>query len=259
MGKHTKRAPEIIDWNEMKYTELNLTLSRRGLADMPEALAVQRVLTALHEAAHFVVAVKFGLTTYKVAIRGTRGQRPFWGVNGCVEFFPSDNPLFEARFYLAGAAHNQLMAREVFSFAEVGDTFDALPPLAKHCADENYPPEHFRKLRSDEHHLVLMFLRDRWSTIRTLACAFLTYSAPGGEIDVGKTYALYKIIQAELDVTDSPNAYGNVLDRKTTLRLLAAPAEKLEAYMLKKSERIRNMLREYRVCDYFDRAIQACQ
>ena len=259
MGKHTKRAPEIIDWTEMKYTELDLTLSRRGLADMPEALAAQRILIALHEAAHFIVAVQFGLSTYKVAIRGTHGQRPFSGVNGCVEFFPSDNPLFEARFHIAGAAHDQLMAREVFSFSEVGDTFDALPPLARYCADENHPPEHFRKLRSDEHHFVLMFLRDRWSTIRTLACAFLAYSAPDGKIDVSKTHALYKIIQVELDVMDSPNAYGKVLDRKTTSQLLAAPAEKLEAYMLKKSARISNMLREYRVCDYFEKAMQACQ
>ena len=256
MQKQTTRAPKVIDWALMKKTELTLELSRRGMVDMHEDLAASRVLVALHEAAHFITAVEFGLPFYKVAIRGTRGQRPAPGVSGCVFFCLSDKPLSEARFFLAGAAHDHLMLNTA-TFAVIGDSVDAYPALAKHCLEQNIPPEQLSAVQSDEYVLILRFLQDHWATIRTLACAFLTYSSPDGEIDGMKTQTLHSHVRRDLHEAECGAAYGEVLDRETIVRLLTAPAKKLETFLAKETTRLSDTLKEYGVATFFEQAVRS--
>lgn len=253
------RAPKSIDWSASQTADLTLSLSRRGVADMAGDLAAQRIFVALHEAAHVIAGIEYGLALYKVAILGTRGKKPGRGINGCVYFDLSDRPISEARFHLAGAAHEYLMAGGDQTFAYVADTVGAFPALARHCVDARLPPEALGPLYHAEFERVMSFLSGRWGTVRTLACALLSNSSADGVIDANRTYVLCEHVRRELLKRGESTPYGNVLDHAAIERLLVVPADKLSRSMPSEINHMESTCKEFNVLEFMLSAAERSQ
>jgi hypothetical protein len=239
MGKHAAKAPAVIDWPLMQRTELDLTLSRRGLTAMPADLAARRILASLHEAAHLIAAVQYGVPVHRAFILGTRGQRTVAGAYGGVSIYDTEDTRKMAQFFFAGAAHDMLMIPEWETLAYVGDQLDAGEMLLTQYARESGIPPDANDKDADEFRAVKSFLLLHWSTVRTLACALLTYSDSKGNIDAGITQTLCPHIKCDLLINrDDDECYGDVLDRCTIKRLEEAPAAKLEKYRERKTREI---------------------
>jgi hypothetical protein len=235
MGQHATKAPAVIDWQLMQRTELDLTLSRRGLPCMPADLAARRILAALHEAAHLIGAVQYGVPVHRAFILGTRGQRTVSGAYGGVSIYDTEDTRKMAHFYYAGAAHDALMLPKGETFAFVNDGLCGSEMLIHYYRSIGTPIEKAPP-GCDEFVSVINFLSQHWPAVRTLACAFLTYSDSKGDIDAGTTQTLCRHLKRDLLINrDDDGCYGDVLDRRTINRLEDVPVEKLEKYRQRKT------------------------
>ncbi len=256
--KHTNQA-RPFDWPEIKNAELTLELSRRGRYDIPDDLAAERILVALHEAAHFIVAAEYDIGVHKVEILGTGGQRCAQGSTGAVHIGHIDSVLSEARFYLAGVAHDLAMFAKQPSFGVAGDLLDSYAPFLRHCADTRVLAADVHALHQAEIFSVGDFLEARWDLIKSIACAFVVCSTASGEFDCWKTSALYQIVKRELSAPKRNSDYGDILDPEIIQRLQVAPEEKLNKYIIKCINRVNDSMREHRVEEFFSQVVATAQ
>ncbi len=238
MAKHAIKPPKNIDWWLLKYhTPLTLGLSRRGVSAMPDDIAGKRILVALHEAAHFVVAVHDNLEVHTVEILGVNGKSKTAGMCGNVSYRMPNTHLPVVRFHYAGAFHDILMTGEI-TYSCVNDHIDAVEPLIRHCKEYGISVDGSHELTNQQYREVGKILRGNWRLIRTLACAFLMHSDSNGYVDPGKTLTLYQYAQFELRQADCGGCYSNiiddVLDDETIARLAVQSDSQVAAFQAKR-------------------------
>lgn len=240
MAKLAIKAPKVINWPALKHTQLTLELSSRGLTNMTDDLAAERILVALHEAAHFLIAVHDGLELHDVRILGVRGTSlTAWGTGG-VRFNLHSNQLLPVRFHYAGTIHDWLMTGQD-TFASINDWLDGLEYLVGHCNEHQIDPDESLAISREEAQAVQGILSENWNLVRTLACALLVHSDASGHVDCNQTATLYKHAKNEL-LQPTGGQYGDVLDRETITRLGTNPPLDVERFSLKRQTRTRQQL-----------------
>lgn len=234
MTKHATRAPKAVDWSSLRSSRLTLDLSRRGLEDMTDDLAATRIYVALHEAAHFFVAVHDEVNVWDLQILGVRGKPALPGVNGRVRFDNPKNELLTHRFLIAGTLHEFLLLNEV-TLPSVGDWFASLEPLVDYCMANDYSTDEFRELNHQACREVRQILRCNYELIYKLACAFITYSDANGHIDWDKSATLYKHARREINRSDEEVCdYGVALRfHRDKRHLCIAPKDKVDNVIAK--------------------------
>lgn len=239
MAKHAIKPPKNIDWWSLKYqTQPTLELSRRGVSSMNDEIAAKRILVALHEAAHFVVAAHDGLEVHTVEILGVNAKSTA-RMRGDVYYRMANTYLPIVRFHYAGALHEILMTGEI-TCSCVNDHLDAVGPLIRHCKEHGISVDGSHELTNQQYLEVGKILRRNWRLIRTLACAFLMHSDSKGYVDPGKTLTLYRHAQLELMQTNGGGCYENIIDdvlsEEEISRLGTQPENSVAAFQAKRLE-----------------------
>lgn len=183
-------------------------LAQRGDPNMPDDLVWRRVAAALHEAAHFIVAVREGIEVYAVEIVSAKGRGPDSGISGCVKI-AQNTPLAEARFQLAGAAHEALMGR--FGITHANDGLCAFREFVEHARSEGLTRQQWDELAPATLQEVTDFLCARWPLIVDVAAGFLAaQGARGSRIPYPAVDRLYREAHARMN-EDSSSGYGSYL------------------------------------------------
>lgn len=193
-------------------------LARRGSQTMTGEILYRRIGVALHEAAHFLVAVREGADVFSVDVLSTAGRGPESGVSGRVRIWQAKTQLAEARFYLAGVAHDALLTR--CGVARIGDALFAARELVGHTVREGLTRQQWVALAPAVLAEVTDFLSARWPLIVDIAAGFLTaQGARGSRIPGQAVGALYAKARSRLhETSDSPygGAIGDFLPQTET-------------------------------------------
>lgn len=197
-----KRTAKHIDWHATAGQRVTRELAMRGVSEMPIDVITGRVIGALHEAAHFVVAVRNKVSVFNVAILGLNGRFRYigpasgdcWGE--CRTYYDDELPY--AHVALAGAAFQSLLfgqgSKDTPAFI---DFFEALRVLAfmaiSSGSTEGVGPVHAEAWCI--HGELRAFLVQNWHLVERVAVALLMYSNATGTLNREKTAELYSAVR----------------------------------------------------------------
>ena len=252
-------VPSNLDYPALKRANL-LELSRRGNRDMPADIAAKRVLVALHEAAHFIVAMRNGVPLYNAGILSTRGRRPAVGCTGFVSVSAAEDRMNEARFHAAGAVHNTLMEASLSITVHNtqsfwGDWLSFYPHFISACVASGDEPESLTALLLRQEAEIERQLTESWHVTRSVAAVLLMYSTASGEFDVFKTRQLLPQVKTWLGIDDAPGTYGDVgIDAGTYKRVMFADEAVLGQYKARKLQAMEDEIRREGSLPFLERA-----
>lgn len=183
-------------------------LAQRGDTNMPEDILAQRIGTALHEAAHFLVAAREGVEVHDIAVASVKGRGPTTGVLGWVRLWPARTNLIEARCFLAGTAHEVLLQR--WGVTHSNDALGAARWFVEHICREGLTRQQWDDIPPKVLQEEIDFLRARWPLIVDIAAGFLAAQKGRGSGIPGKAGArLYAMAQARMsEISDAQYGGG---------------------------------------------------